>query len=94
MCSIILLYCCRSLNDIKDREICCYSISCKERENIGELTSIGRSTSPCRHTHYISIWLLGGIHFFERSALIIFFWKLYTNPETRRTKLLWHASDS
>lgn len=23
-----------SLNDIKDREICCYSISCKERENI------------------------------------------------------------
>lgn len=26
----------RSLNDIKDREICCYSISCKERENIGE----------------------------------------------------------
>ena len=27
---------CRSLNDIKDREICCYSISCKERENIGK----------------------------------------------------------
>jgi len=23
-----------SLSDIKDREICCYSISCKERENI------------------------------------------------------------
>lgn len=27
---------CRSLNDIKDREICCYSVSCKERENIGK----------------------------------------------------------
>ena len=27
---------CRSLDDIKDREICCYSVSCKERENIGK----------------------------------------------------------
>lgn len=36
---VFLFFCffvCRSLNDIKDREICCYSISCKERENIGE----------------------------------------------------------
>ena len=28
----------RGLSDIKDREICCYSISCKERENIGRLS--------------------------------------------------------
>ena len=34
--SVLLSISCRSLNDIKDREICCYSISCKERENIGE----------------------------------------------------------
>ena len=37
-CVILCVYnLCRSLNDIKDREICCYSVSCKERENIGKL---------------------------------------------------------
>lgn len=25
-----------SLNSITDREVCCYSISCKEKQNIGE----------------------------------------------------------
>ena len=30
----------RGLSEIKDREICCYSISCKERENIGNHYSI------------------------------------------------------
>lgn len=28
----------RSLNAIQDREICCYSISCKEKDNIGRLS--------------------------------------------------------
>ena len=37
LCCKCVLCCCRSLNEIKDREICCYSISCKERENIGSL---------------------------------------------------------
>lgn len=27
---------CRNLSAIQDREICCYSISCKEKDNIGE----------------------------------------------------------
>lgn len=27
----------RNLAAIQDREICCYSISCKEKDNIGEL---------------------------------------------------------
>ena len=26
-----------NLSAIQDREICCYSISCKEKENIGKL---------------------------------------------------------
>lgn len=26
----------RNLSAIQDREICCYSISCKEKENIGK----------------------------------------------------------
>ena len=37
----------RSLNDIKDREICCYSISCKERENIGESVFLLASALLC-----------------------------------------------
>ena len=32
MCMYIF---CRNLSAIQDREICCYSISCKEKENIG-----------------------------------------------------------
>lgn len=45
MLSIIIIICewnstvdysiVRHLNEIKDREICCYSISCKEKSNIG-----------------------------------------------------------
>lgn len=31
-----LLLSCRNLSAIQDREICCYSISCKEKDNIGE----------------------------------------------------------
>lgn len=31
------LYAPRNLSAIQDREICCYSISCKEKDNIGEL---------------------------------------------------------
>lgn len=27
--------CCRNLPSIQDREICCYSVSCKEKDNIG-----------------------------------------------------------
>ena len=38
----------RNLNDIKDREICCYSISCKERENIGKSTC-GQSQVEIEH---------------------------------------------
>lgn len=30
----------RNLAAIQDREICCYSISCKEKDNIGELHSV------------------------------------------------------
>ena len=33
---MVVFHLSRSLSDIKDREICCYSISCKERENIGK----------------------------------------------------------
>lgn len=29
------MWSCRSLSAIQDREICCYSISCKEKDNIG-----------------------------------------------------------
>jgi hypothetical protein len=29
----------RNLSAIQDREICCYSISCKEKENIGEYSN-------------------------------------------------------
>lgn len=29
-----------SLHSITDREICCYSISCKEKENIGEFLGL------------------------------------------------------
>lgn len=31
---LIIIYLSRNLNAIQDREICCYSISCKEQENI------------------------------------------------------------
>ena len=27
---------CRNLSAIQDREICCYSVSCKEKDNIGK----------------------------------------------------------
>ena len=43
VCVCVCVCVCRSLNDIKDREICCYSISCKERENIGEPISVHHS---------------------------------------------------
>ena len=37
----------RDLSPIKDREICCYSISCKEKENIGRNADIAEpSHSP------------------------------------------------
>lgn len=31
----------RNLSAIQDREICCYSISCKEKDNIGECRHLG-----------------------------------------------------
>ena len=31
----------RNLASIQDREICCYSISCKEKENIGKFRCKG-----------------------------------------------------
>lgn len=30
------LFCNRNLASIQDREICCYSVSCKEKDNIGK----------------------------------------------------------
>lgn len=35
--TICLIY--RNLSAIQDREICCYSISCKEKDNIGKITA-------------------------------------------------------
>lgn len=40
---------CRNLAAIQDREICCYSISCKEKDNIGKFQTITALFSPLRH---------------------------------------------
>lgn len=37
---------CRNLSAIQDREICCYSISCKEKENIGRYSVLVCSHLP------------------------------------------------
>jgi len=34
--SFFMFYFFRNLAAIQDREICCYSISCKEKDNIGK----------------------------------------------------------
>lgn len=41
VCSQHLLPSYRNLSAIQDREICCYSISCKEKDNIGECCGLG-----------------------------------------------------
>lgn len=38
----------RNLSAIQDREICCYSVSCKEKDNIGKWTSWRRNHSVDR----------------------------------------------
>ena len=35
MFSILFFF--RNLSSVQDREICCYSISCKEKQNIGKV---------------------------------------------------------
>lgn len=41
---INLIY--RNLSAIQDREICCYSISCKEKDNIGKITALKYRFTP------------------------------------------------
>lgn len=41
VCNQHLLPSHRNLSAIQDREICCYSISCKEKDNIGECCGLG-----------------------------------------------------
>lgn len=43
-----------SLHSITDREICCYSISCKEKENIGEF--IGLNFEERWVASYLLFW--------------------------------------
>jgi len=31
----VTLFACRNLASFQDREICCYSVSCKDKDNIG-----------------------------------------------------------
>lgn len=37
----------RNLSAIQDREICCYSVSCKEKDNIGRRTLVELEPFPC-----------------------------------------------
>jgi len=40
----------RNLASIQDREICCYSVSCKEKENIGKSRCKGQILQAlCHH---------------------------------------------
>lgn len=42
--NVRLIY--RNLSAIQDREICCYSISCKEKDNIGKITALKYRFTP------------------------------------------------
>ena len=60
----------RNLSAIQDREICCYSISCKEKENIGKNSNsyfILYSQKPyadtCKYTYISGKFFSGDKHF-------------------------------
>ena len=52
--SLALVYICRNLESIKDREICCYSISCKQKDNIGKLFYKWSTSATHLHPHTIN----------------------------------------
>uniref|UniRef100_A0A8C5SUC2 Uncharacterized protein n=1 Tax=Laticauda laticaudata TaxID=8630 RepID=A0A8C5SUC2_LATLA len=43
-----------NLSAIQDREICCYSISCKEKDNIGKLES--KRLGKIKRSGYVTTW--------------------------------------
>lgn len=52
----MFLFFLRNLAAIQDREICCYSISCKEKDNIGKIDcKIKQATGVGKEAHKHSI---------------------------------------